>query len=276
MFNSIQFHILYLKKFLILIASSVLLFGAEKRFGTAIVASIQNTPHIVEGRNQEKKLKLHESIEFTKTTVLKTGLQDQLYLKFSNNVTIGILEDSQFRISEFFQEKFSGKSVLFSKEPSKSYFEGSLENGTLVISTKKFSPLSTFEIHLPDYIIEFHSVDCVISHQYNILHIALYKGNISLKKKNKEIIYLNSPILYTIDNYLLKNSMTGNRSSLSEAPKSWNNLINYANIENNRIVFFSSKNEEKVAAKAEIVVPMSYFNKNKYRPRSFLNPSLEQ
>ena len=165
---------------------------------------------------------------------------------------------------------------MFSKEPSRSYFKGSLENGTLVISTKKFTPLSTFEIYLFDYIIEFHSANCVISHQYNILNIALYKGNISLKKNNKQIVYLNAPILYTIDDYLLRNSMKGNRSSLSKAPKSWNNLIDYANIEDKRIVFFSSENEDKVAAKAGIIVPMNHFSKKFHRPRTFLNLSLEQ
>ena len=105
------------------------------------------------------------------------------------------------------------------REPSISNFISTLNEGTIIVKSNDLSPLSVFEIHLPipNSKLELYSVKAVISYRYNILHIALYEGNISLKTNNTTK-YINAPSYYVNDDYNLANSIKNHASDLSETP----------------------------------------------------------
>ena len=189
----------------------------NQRFGTALITSVAGSSINFKNSTTTHSIRLHDSIIFNSDTLIKTGDRDYLYFKLSNNTTFGILENTQFSIQSFQQDTFTDKDVRFDREPSISNFKSTLHEGTIVVKSNIISPLTIFEIHLPDSKIELYSAIAVLSYRYNVLHIALYEGNISLKSNNS-IKYINAPSYYAIDSYNLKNSIDNYDADLSEAP----------------------------------------------------------
>lgn len=239
----------------------------NQRFGTAFITSVAGNSVNFKDSNTHL-IRLHDSIVLNSDTLISTGNRDYVFFKLSNNTTFGILENTQFSIQSFQQDTFKDKDVCFDREPSISNFKSTLDEGTIVVKSNIISPLSVFEIHLPDSKLELYSAIAVISYRFNILHIALYEGNISLKSNNS-IKHINAPRYYAIDSYNLK-SLTGNYDAdLSEAPSKWNSLKDSISVENNRVIFFPEERSSQGAAKAKLVSIKDFYNQNFIRPRSF-------
>ena len=239
----------------------------NQRFGTAFITSVAGNSVNFKDSNTHL-IRLHDSIVLNSDTLISTGNHDYVFFKLSNNTTFGILENTQFSIQSFQQDTFKDKDVCFDREPSISNFKSTLDEGTIVVKSNIISPLSIFEIHLPDSKLELYSAIAVISYRFNILHIALYEGNISLKSNNS-IKHINAPRYYAIDSYNLK-SLTGNYDAdLSEAPSKWNLLKDSISVENNRVIFFPEERSSHGAAKAKLVSIKDFYNQNFIRPRSF-------
>ena len=83
------------------------------------------------------------------------------------------MENTQFRFNRSNENHFKEKDIRLDREPSKILFYMRLSEGTIAVKSNALSPLSTFEIHLPDSQLELHSALCVISYRYNILHSTL-------------------------------------------------------------------------------------------------------
>jgi hypothetical protein len=244
-----------------------------EKYGTAIFTSVTGNSSTFKNNTINQSIALHDSITIDSESSLTTGASDYVFFKLSNNSVFGLLENTQFKIQSFKQESFQEKDIRLDREPSKSYFICELSEGTIAVKSNALSPLSTFEIHLPDSQLELHSALCVISYRYNILHIALYEGNISLKT-NDSITYINAPSYYVIDAHSLNNSIDNFDAKLSEAPTRWNSFKDYIAIENNRVIFFPDTTSSQSAAKPKLISSNDFFNQRFTRPRSF--QSLEE
>ena len=240
----------------------------NQRFGTAFITSVAGNSINFKNSTTTHSIRLHDSIILNSDTLISTGDRDYVFFKLSNNTTFGILESTQFSIQFFQQDTFTDRDVRFDREPSISNFKSTLDEGTIVVKSNIISPLSIFEIHLPDSKLELYSAIAVISYRYNILHIALYEGNISLKSNNS-IKHINAPSYYVIDSYNLKNSIDNYDADLSEAPSQWNLLKDSISVENNRVIFTPEERSSQSAAKAKLISIKDFYNQNFIRPRSF-------
>ena len=110
---------------------------------------------------------------------------------------------------------------------------------------------------IPNCKLELNMVKAVISYRYNILHIALYEGNISIKTDNS-IQYINTPGYYAIDRFNLKNSIKPETLNLSDTPDRWNAFKNYITVEHSRIIFFPDTSTSKSASEAKLVISKDY------------------
>ena len=149
---------------------------------------------------------------------------------------------------------FRKRIFVWIENLSISNFISTLNEGTIIVKSNGLSPLSVFEIHLPtpNSILELYSVKAVISYRYNILHIALYEGNISLKT-NDSTKYINAPSYYVSDDYNLANSIKNHDANLSETPTRWNAFKDYISVENDSVIFFPSTSSSESAAEAIII-----------------------
>ena len=240
----------------------------NQRFGTAFITSVAGNSINFKNSTTTHSIRLHDSIILNSDTLISTGDRDYVFFKLSNNTTFGILESTQFSIQFFQQDTFTDRDVRFDREPSISNFKSTLDEGTIVVKSNIISPLSIFEIHLPDSKLELYSAIAVISYRYNILHIALYEGNISLKSNNS-IKHINAPSYYVIDSYNLKNSIDNYDADLSEAPSQWNLLKDSISVENNRVIFTPEERSSQSAAKAKLISIKDFYNQNFIQPRSF-------
>ena len=240
----------------------------NQRFGTAFISSLAGNSISFKNSTTTHSFRLHDAVILNSDTLIYTGNHNYVFFKLSNNITFGILENTQFSIQSFKQDTFTDKNVSFDREPSISSFKSTLEQGTIVVKSNILSPLSIFEIHLPDSNLELYSAVAVISYRYNILHIALYEGNISLKSDNS-ITHINAPSYYVIDSYNLKNSIDNYDADLSEAPSQWNLLKDYIYVENNRVIFTPEERSSQSAARARLISIKDFYNQNSIRPGLF-------
>lgn len=238
------------------------------KYGTAFFTSVTGKSVTFKNNTLSQSIELHDSISIHSESFLTTGASDYVFFKLSNNCTFGLLENTQFKIQSFKQESFQEKDIRLDREPSKSSFISELHEGTIVVKSNALSPLSTFEIHLPNSQLELHSARCVISYRYNILHIALYEGNISLKA-NGSVTYINAPNYYVTDAHSLKNSLNNFDAKLSEAPVQWNSFKDYIAIEDKRVIFFPDTTSSHGAAKGKLISTNEFLNQSFTRPRSF-------
>lgn len=239
-----------------------------EKYGTVFFTSVAGNSASFKNNAITQPIRLHDSIIIKSESLLSTGYSDYVFFKLSNNISLGLLKNTQLQIQSFKQDSFADKDIRFDREPSISYFKSELNEGTIVVKSNVLSPLSVFEIHLPDCKIEFHSANGVIAYRYNILHIALYEGNISLKT-NDSIKHINAPYYYVNDTYNLKNSIDNTERKLSEAPSQWNSFKDYISIENNRVIFFPDTKFSQNAAKAKLISSEDFYNQPFTRPRSF-------
>jgi hypothetical protein len=239
-----------------------------EKYGTAFFTSIAGDSASFKTKNTTHPIHLHDSIIIDSESLLTTGDCDYVFFKLSNNTTFGLFENTQFRIQSFKQNPFENADVGFDREPSNSYFRSFLTEGTIFVESNILSPISVFEINLPECKLELYSVKCVISYLFNILHIALYEGNISLKK-NDSITHINAPTYYSNDNYSLKNSINTYATKSPEMPTQWDSFKEYISIENNRVLFFSDASSSQSAAKAKLVISEDFYHQKFTRPRSF-------
>ena len=165
-----------------------------EKYGIAFFTSVTGDSVNFKNNTINRSIRLHDSIIIDSESSLSTGDSDYVFFKLSNNTTFGLLENTQFRIQSYKQNVFQDKNIRLDREPSISNFISTLNEGSIIVKSNGLSPLSVFEIHLPtpNSILELYSVKAVISYRYNILHIALYEGNISLKT-NDSTKYINAP-----------------------------------------------------------------------------------
>ena len=242
-----------------------------EKYGTAFFTSVSGDSINFESDTNTKKIHLHDSITIDSESLLSTGDKDYVFFKLSNNISLGLLENTEFKVLSFKQDSFQDKDIRFDREPSISYFNSQFNKGTIVVKSNVLSPLSVFEISLLDSKLAFHSATCVISYRYNILHIALYEGNISIKT-NDSITYINAPSYYMNDAYNLKNSLENYDADLSEVPYRWNSFKDYISVENSRVIFFPDTASSPTAAKAKLINTEDFYNQSFVRPRSFEKP----
>lgn len=261
-------------KYYIIVALFILNLSAKsdsnyQKYGIAFFTSIEGDSVSLKTNKKTSTIELHDTVIIESESLLSTGNQDYVFFKLSNNTAFGLFENTQFKIQSFEQEPFLEKDIQFDREPSKSNFKGYLSKGTIVVKTNLLSPLSDFEIILPNGKLELYSAICVISYRFNILHIALYEGNISLKI-NDSITHINSPNYYVNDAYNLKNSISNYSSKLSKAPAKWKLFKDYISVENNRVVFLPETTASKNVAKAELIISEDFHTQGFRRPRSFI------
>ena len=247
-----------------------------KKFGIAFFTSVNGDSVNFENSTVNRSIRLHDSMIIDSESLLSTGDSDYVFFKLSNNSTFGLLEKTQLRIKSFNQKLFQDKNIRLDREPSVSNFIGELNVGTIVVKSNDLSPLSIFEIHLPiaRSKLELYSVEAVISYRYNILHIALYEGNISLKTNNTTK-YINAPSYYVNDDYNLANLIKNHPSNLSETPTRWNIFKDYISVENDSVIFFPSTTASDCAAEAKLISTPNFYNQRFSRPRSFKNPKFQ-
>ena len=247
-----------------------------EKYGIAFFTSVTGDSVNFENSTVNRSIRLHDSMIIDSESLLSTGDSDYVFFKLSNNTTFGLLENTQFRIQSFKQNIFQEKNIRLDREPSISNFISTLNEGTIIVKSNDLSPLSVFEIHLPipNSKLELYSVKAVISYRYNILHIALYEGNISLKTNNTTK-YINAPSYYVSDDYNLANSIKNHTSNLSDTPARWNVFKDYISVENDSVIFFPSTTASDCAAEAKLISTPDFYNQSFSRPRSFKNPQLQ-
>ena len=247
-----------------------------EKYGIAFFTSVTGDSVNFENSTIDRCIRLHDSMIIDSESLLSTGDSDYVFFKLSNNTTFGLLENTQFRIQSFKQNIFQEKNIRLDREPSISNFISTLNEGTIIVKSNDLSPLSVFEIHLPipNSKLELYSVKAVISYRYNILHIALYEGNISLKTHNTTK-YINAPSYYVSDDYNLANSIKNHTSNLSDTPARWNAFKDYISVENDSVIFFPSTTASDCAAEAKLISTPDFYNQSFNRPRSFKNPQLQ-
>ena len=247
-----------------------------EKYGIAFFTSVTGDSVNFENSTVNRSIRLHDSMIIDSDSLLSTGDSDYVFFKLSNNTTFGLLENTQFRIQSFKQNIFQEKNIRLDREPSISNFISTLNEGTIIVKSNDLSPLSVFEIHLPipNSKLELYSVKAVISYRYNILHIALYEGNISLKTHNTTK-YINAPSYYVNDDYNLANSIKNHTSNLSDTPAQWNAFKDYISVENDSVIFFPSTTASDCAAEAKLISTPDFYNQSFSRPRSFKNPQLQ-
>ena len=247
-----------------------------EKYGIAFFTSVTGDSVNFENTKVNRFIRLHDSMIIDSKSLLSTSDSDHVFFKLSNNSTFGLLENTRFSFESFKQNTFQEKNIRLDREPSISNFISKLYEGTIIVKSNDLSPLSVFEIHLPipNCKLELNSVKAVISYRYNILHIALYEGNISLKTNNTTK-YINAPNYYVNDDYNLANSIKNHASNLSETPKRWNTVKDYISVENDSVIFFPSTTASDCAAEAKLISTLDYYNQNFSRPRSFKNPQLQ-
>lgn len=247
-----------------------------EKYGIAFFTSVTGDSVNFENSTVNRPIRLHDSMIIDSESLLSTGDSDYVFFKLSNNTTFGLLENTQFRIQSFKQNIFQDKNIRLDREPSISNFISTLNEGTIIVKSNDLSPLSVFEIHLPipNSKLELYSVKAVISYRYNILHIALYEGNISLKTNNTTK-YINAPSYYVNDDYNLANSIKNHTSNLSDTPARWNAFKDYISVENDSVIFFPSTTASDCAAEAKLISTPDFYNQSFSRPRSFKNPQLQ-
>lgn len=247
-----------------------------EKYGIAFFTSVTGDSVNFENSTVNRFIRLHDSMIIDSESLLSTGDSDYVFFKLSNNTTFGLLENTQFRIQSFKQNIFQEKNIRLDREPSISNFISTLNEGTIIVKSNDLSALSVFEIHLPipNSKLELYSVKAVISYRYNILHIALYEGNISLKTNNTTK-YINAPSYYVSDDYNLANSIKNHASNLSDTPDRWNAVKDYISVENDSVIFFPSTTASDCAAEAKLISTPDFYNQSFSRPRSFKNPQLQ-
>ena len=247
-----------------------------EKYGIAFFTSVTGDSVNFENSTVNRSIRLHDSMIIDSESLLSTGDSDYVFFKLSNNTTFGLLENTQFRIQSFKQNIFQEKNIRLDREPSITNFISTLNEGTIIVKSNDLSPLSVLEIHLPipNSKLELYSVKAVISYRYNILHIALYEGNISLESNNTTK-YINAPIYFVNDDYNLANSIKNHASNLSETPTRWNLFKDYISVENDRVIFFPSITPSDCAAEAKLISTPDFYNQSFSRPRSFKNPQLQ-
>ena len=161
---------------LVFLTSFILCNGNESNFGKGFVTSILNEPNF-SLNNKNSEIQLHDEIKFWKKINFLTEYQDEIFLKLSNNVVIGILENSDLTISNFTQKVSQTKYDTLLREQGNSYFKGLLNEGKLVIITQKFAPSTEFLIETPHSKIGFNVAKCIIKYRYKILGIWLFGNN---------------------------------------------------------------------------------------------------
>ena len=243
--------------------------GAKESFnrlGIAFVDSLEPQVHYrFSSSDSSRPFKLHQSLSFDQPCEVSTGLQGHLFLKFSNHVSFGIMENTRLSIEHFRQASFKDLAINTIREPSKSSFKAHLKEGTILIKTDKFSALSTFQIEFPMGILEFYSAECVIEYRYNIIKIALYRGNISLtpKAEQAERRYLSAPSYFTSDHYDLKEGVISPKLSINKAPQQWADYPQFIRTVDQRIQFFPLPEGSETLAEAKILIEKTRFEPSK-------------
>ena len=238
---------------------------AFDRQGIAFVDSLDHQPQYrFRESNSSLPLKVHQTLSFAEPFELSTDSKDHVFIKFSNHVTLGLMENTSLSIEQFRQAAFESVTINNHREPSKSFFKARLKAGTILVKTGKFSPLSTFEIELPVGTLEFHAAECVIEYRYNILTIALYQGNISLIPKADQgtPLLLSAPSYYTSDHYDLERGLIRPSQALTKAPQRWIHYPDFLRIVNQRVQFIPMNEGSETVAEARILIEKNRFDSN--------------
>lgn len=239
--------------------------------GIAYISSLEGYSSVKHlDHSKEKKSKLHDSILFEQATVFDTAHESTLFFKLSNNTSIGILENSRLTLKEFSQEPFGSNPISNQSEPSRSNLCGILNYGSIVLKTPKQSPLSSLIIQLPNIELEFYSADCLISYNYGILKIALYRGNIHAKFINTaKSFYLRDSCYYETNDNFIDLGIVETVQSLDLAKAKWSQYIQFLNHDHNRVYFKPLSTKDTSIAEGLILTPDTYFEKPFESPKTF-------
>lgn len=257
--------------FAIILSLNTSIFSQSTSCGIAFISSLEGTVTIREENTQQaENVKLHDTITFTNPISLETSKESNTFFKLSNDISLALFEDSQFTVETFNQVPFQSYTINQKFEPSESQFEARLDIGSIAIKTKKLSPLSSFEIHLPNLTLEFFSAECLIAYRYDILQIALYSGSIkaSFNQVNRSL-YLSSSQYYETDALAISKGNIETIHPIEKANDQWSNRIRFLNYDHQRVYFIPNEGTHTHIASGAIKVPKTYFEKSFESPKTF-------
>lgn len=253
---------LNLKLMLIGLALHMPLSAFVENQGQALCSSISGDVSYQRADLPKQKVRLHEQIEVSDKSLLETGFKSHVYFKTSNQVSIGLQENTALRI-EGFKLKSAAESV--SKDdykPLSSSFVSELKEGTLSIKINKLSPLSVVQVKVPNGLFEFSEAECVIEYSHDILKIAVFKGNLSFKfGEDSKTLYLNESHYYETDAYHIEQGIIEPYLTIEAAPEDWAQLNQFIVYDHKRVLFPAQGDHAHPNALGKIIIPDQFFKK---------------
>ena len=218
----------------------------------------------------KQKLHLHEQIKVLKNSHLKTGRDSHLYFNTSNNISIGLRDNTSLLIEDFKLKASNDTLTKTHYKPLSSSFVSNLKGGTLSIKTNKLSPLSTVQVKVPNGLLELSAAECTLSYNHDILRIAVFKGNLSFKfGKDPKTLYLNAPLYYETDAYHIEQGIIEPYANIEDVPKEWAKLNHLIVYENTRTLFPANGDHAHPLAQGKIIIPQQFYKKPFVKPMVF-------
>jgi hypothetical protein len=230
--------------------------------GQAFCSSIRGEVHYQRADLPKEKISLHEQIALSDNSLLETGFRSHVYFKTSNQLSIGLEENTVLRIADF---KLKSSAESLSKDdykPLSSSFVCELKEGTLSLKIDKLSPLSVVQVKVPNGLFQFSAAECVIEYSHDILKIAVFKGNLSFKfGEDSKTLYLNKSHYYETDAYHIEQGIIEPYLTIEAAPEDWAQLSQFIAYDHKRVIFPAQGDHAHPNALGKIIIPDQFFKK---------------
>ena len=197
-------------------------------------------------------------------TNIKTESFSHLFLKLSNNVNMGLLENTEVDIEIFNQKIFNIDKLSIVSEPSESKLILKLKGGTIINNCKDLSPLSEYKIEIEKSYLKTFSSKYIVSYKHGVVKIAVYDGNVTLMlRDNHPILNLNSPVYYETDINNLNLGVSNSMKKIDQAPKIWSKYSKLIKNEIQKVVFYP---QDDMPVKGFVLSRKDLYDRSLFRP----------
>jgi len=239
--------------------------------GLATITSLQGSPKLQIAENRAKALSLHETASLNQSRLL-TGESDQLICLLSNNIALGLSEDSVLEVASFQQNAIKANALSLTREPSTSQLKMRLHSGSMVLSAQQMSPLSRLIIELPVGQVQLLSSCSVLTVTDQVAELTVHQGAVTYRAPDGgQRQYLTAPVKVTIrsDRDTTQALRYADSPELDALQLDWVHAVQHAH---SRVLFTNESLER--SSPPQLAVSPDYYQQAPARPYTF-RPELD-
>ncbi len=254
--------------------SSGIIYAEKEANGVGYITTLTGNVTFSNISGEIVRPELHSLIEM-RGLKIATSSRASVSFVLSNGSSFILSAESELIVERFKQLHFEDNEGSFIVEPSTSQIGLELIKGTLTVTGERLSPLSKFEVKLPEGTLRVHSAISVLEKTQIETKIAAIEGRLTFYFGNdKDREFMSGPYAIRLTEQSAKLGRVNDRITRENFDPKWIELGRSVEWANNRILFQSSA--DQWPPQAIKVVPADYYEQDSARPYNFIQPAYRQ